>query len=499
MDREEVISVLRERKLLITPDALSHVVEHTNCREIIGKAVEAPGGLFITKKRIEEIAEEIFEAQKAMQVSVVKGTTAFQPFAKEIVGSVKMDEESDVSGKSDCTGKVEDFVEYFRDRFEREASLMRQRPNPPIKCSALKGSLQKAATPGRKDAAIVGIVLDKRVTKNGHTLIELEDEEGTQPCLVPKDAEAALREMAADIVLDEVITLSGYLSNGGLFIVKEIIWPDIPFKQKRKTQDDVAIAMVSDLQIGSRYFLREQFTKFLSFLSGEGEGREIAGKVKYLAIAGDVVDGIGVYPTQEKELVAKDVYTQYEIFSEFVKNIPEYIEIIVIPGNHDAVRIAQPRPRLPREFTRYLDGYSNVHFAGDPSIAELHGLRTMLFHGDSYYSMASAIPRLRDSTTHPEKVGVELLRRRHLSPLYGENPIVPEHKDYLFINEVPDIMHFGHVHHNGYATYRGTTIINSGTWQDTTDYQLKQGHLPTPCQLPIYHCKTGEISVLNFK
>jgi len=96
-------------------------------------------------------------------------------------------------------------------------------------------------------------------------------------------------------------------------------------------------------------------------------------------------------------------------------------------------------------------------------------------------------------------VGIELLKRRHLSPVYGENPIVPERHDYLFINEVPDILHYGHVHHNGYANYRGTTIINAGTWQDTTDYALKQGHLPTPCQLPIYNVRSGNLSVINFK
>jgi len=33
--------------------------------------------------------------------------------------------------------------------------------------------------------------------------------------------------------------------------------------------------------------------------------REIAGRVKYVLIAGDIVDGVGVYPNQIKELVIK--------------------------------------------------------------------------------------------------------------------------------------------------------------------------------------------------
>jgi DNA polymerase II small subunit len=94
---------------------------------------------------------------------------------------------------------------------------------------------------------------------------------------------------------------------------------------------------------------------------------------------------------------------------------------------------------------------------------------------------------------------VELIKRRNLSPLFGENPIVPEPKDYMVIEELPDIVHMGHVHKNGYEKYRGIVLINSGTWQARTEFQAKQGHVPSPCLLPVYDLHKGDISVVSFE
>jgi DNA polymerase II small subunit len=57
----------------------------------------------------------------------------------------------------------------------------------------------------------------------------------------------------------------------------------------------------------------------------------------------------------------------------------------------------------------------------------------------------------------------------------------------------------GHVHKNGYEKYRGIVLINSGTWQARTEFQVKQGHIPSPCILPVYDMHKGEISVVNFE
>ncbi len=497
MDEGEALARLRDKKLLIAPDALAHLLEHQNSGQVLEKILENPAGLVVTMQRVEEVAEDLAGLQKTVQV-VVHQQEKFRPPARDIESRLKFTGKTDVSGKSRCTGTVDDFVQYFRSRFEKTSKLLKGRMTENQIVTASKVGSET----GKKTLRVLGMVVDRRTTKNGHILIEIEDTEGTLACLVPRDAPEALKQAASEVLHDEVLAFDGYASGGSLFIVKDILWPDVPFREKKLVDDDANIAFISDVHVGSKYFLQEQFGSFLKFLNGESERPEhveIAGKIKYLFVAGDNVDGIGVYPSQERELVTKDIYTQYEIFADFMKNVPDYIEIVIGPGNHDAVRTAQPSPRIPVECTFELEQYKNVHFVGSPAYFEAHGLRTLMYHGDSFHAIASSLQKLSGCFTNPEKAAVEMLKRRNLSPTYGENPIIPEHNDYLFIEEAPDLFHFGHVHHNGYTNYRGTTIVNSGTWQDTTDYQLKQGHIPTPCQLPVYNIKSGALSVVSFR
>jgi len=50
--------------------------------------------------------------------------------------------------------------------------------------------------------------------------------------------------------------------------------------------------------------------------------------VKYILVAGDIVDGIGIYPNQEKELVVKDVYKQYEMFDDLFQSFPITLKLL---------------------------------------------------------------------------------------------------------------------------------------------------------------------------
>ncbi len=493
LDEKEVVERLRARELVAEPEAVAELGARGDCEELlerIEKKVIEAGGFVVTRKVVGEVVGEKDAEQRTPAVVVVEAS-GYRPFAREVEGRLRVRE---AGPKPGCGGSVEDFVEYFRDRLRKTAGVLRARAseNGVVPVGRLKFFAR-----GR-GVRIIGMVADKRETRNGHLMIELEDEEDAVVCLVPRDS--PVMQLAKQVVLDEVIGVDGVASDS-LFIVKNIVWPEVPIREKRLTDEEVAVAFMSDLHVGSRFFLHEHFGKFLRFLKGEGSEfeKEAAGKIKYLFVAGDVVDGIGVYPSQEKELVTKDIYVQYEIFAELVKSVPEYIEVVVIPGNHDAVRVAEPQPRLLPEFVKSLDGFSNIHFAGNPAFVEVHGLTALIYHGSSLFSMIENNPALSGGFQNPEKVGIELLRRRHLSPIYGTNPIVPERGDCLAIPEIPDVFHFGHVHRNGYADYRGTMIVNSGTWQDTTEYQLKQGHVPSPCQLPVYDLGTGNLSVLRFR
>ncbi len=492
--REAVLLLAKEKKLLFSSVALEKVASLPveKALKVIQKCSEA--NVFVVNEQLcDEIISSIETSEKVPKVEVVR--TDFKPMNAEVASQLEINEELDISGKSRCTGTLEEFVGLFRDRFRRLRGVMKGRVSelPIIAVSSVKG-FSKGRT-----ARIIGMVFDKQVTKNGHVIIELEDEEGSIKCLVMKGSPC--RDKADEIILDEVVAIDGSCAEE-LFIVKDIIWPEVPVAPIKKTTDeDVSIVCISDIHVGSRLFQKDSFMKFINFLNGQGteEEQQIAGKVKYISIAGDLVDGIGVYPDQEKELVSKDIYTQYEMLCEYLKMIPEHIEVLVAPGNHDAVRSALPQPRIANEFVKMVNGYKNLHFVSNPSFAKVHGFNHVIYHGASMYSMINSLPKLRNAHLNPEKVGVEMLRRRLLNPIYGDNvPFAPEKRDYTLLENVPDIFHFGDIHRNGYTNYRGIMVINGGCWQGKTDYQIKLGHEPTPCQVPIYNLKSNNLQVLNF-
>jgi DNA polymerase II small subunit len=342
------------------------------------------------------------------------------------------------------------------------------------------------------------MVNQKISTKNGNIMVILEDETASVKVMFMKnsmDRSANLFALAATIMNDEVIAVKGKIS-GPFVIAKEVYFPDIPVIQQKKSEEDVAVAFLSDIHVGSRYFMENNFMRMIKWLNGDIKHKiDLAGKIKYLIIAGDAVDGVGVYPDQERNLSVPDVYLQYKLLFNFLDLIPDYIHIFVIPGNHDAVQRAEPQPAFGSEILGDFKR-SNVHFLPNPSSITIQGFNVLVYHGSSLDSVISAVPGA--SYAKPEGAMVEVLKRRHLSPIYGGNVVVPTREDDLIIEKVPDILHMGHVHKNGLANYHGVDIVNSGTWQAQTDFQIRQGHIPTPCILPVLELKTHTFTNINF-
>lgn len=93
----------------------------------------------------------------------------------------------------------------------------------------------------------------------------------------------------------------------------------------------------------------------------------------------------------------------------------------------------------------------------------------------------------------------ELLKKRHLAPIYGgKTELAPLHRDWMVIDTPPDVVHFGHAHHNAVDNYRGVQIINSGTFQSQTDFMRKQGVVPTPGIVTFMNLQTGVPNVKFF-
>jgi DNA polymerase II small subunit len=221
------------------------------------------------------------------------------------------------------------------------------------------------------------------------------------------------------------------------------------------------------------------------------EGRE---EVQYLVVPGDVVDGIGIYPGQEDELEIDDIFAQYESLADHLKQVPDGIRIIVQPGNHDAVRPAEPQPTFPKELTKMFD--SAITFVGNPCYLEIEGRKILSYHGRSLDELDRQ--RGRTDYNNPLQVMIEMLKRRHMAPIYGGDPPGTGEGGLLGIYEVRISFVCGHVHGAGIGDYRGVRMICASTWQSQTSFQRMHNFNPLPARLPITNLGTGETRMIDF-
>jgi DNA polymerase II small subunit len=476
-----VLESLSLKGIRMTIDAEQYLQSNKTDPDISERLIALQKPL-ITREDIEQLVSK----KNTPDVEVIR-PASFLPLAKEYSPEVKINYTRDVTGKSRTTGEVDNFINHFRNRFERISKMLKR--------TGTGGNIDLAEVKkhlGEKVRVIV-LISDKRETKKGNILLEVEDMSGTFKVVVSQSKyNEKLVPKAKNVLLDDIVAISGKVLEPYI-IAEDIEWPDLPVVRERKTPEaDVATAYLSDIHFGSRYFLEKYLDSFVEWLHGKGDSKELAGKVKYIVIAGDIVDGIGIYPNQEKELLVKDIYQQYRMFDDFLEDIPDYIEVIAAPGNHDAVRRGEPQVAIGANMVK-----SDINLVGNPCSLSIEGIKHLVYHGTSIDSMIANIPGT--SYMHPEKVMIEYLKRRHLSPVYGGNLIIPENIDYMVIDDPPDVFHAGHVHKNGYTQYRGTLVINSGTFQDQTDFQIKQGHVPTPALVPVLEMKHNRLRTLDFK
>ena len=250
---------------------------------------------------------------------------------------------------------------------------------------------------------------------------------------------------------------------------------------------------MSDLHVGSREFASDAWEAFADWLHSEE-----ADTVEYLLIGGDAVEGVGVYPGQSEELAIVDVYDQYEAFSERLKEVPGDLEIAIIPGNHDAVRLAEPQPGFDDELRSIL----SVHGAeviSNPGWVDLEGVRVLMYHGTSLDDVIAEVPSTVADYRRPDLAMHLLLKKRHLAPMFGNRTrIAPEERDHLVIDEVPDVFHAGHTHTLGVSSYRDVSIVNSGCWQYQTPFQRRVNIEPDVGISPILDLQTLEVTVRTF-
>ncbi|MGE5187847.1 MAG: DNA-directed DNA polymerase II small subunit [Betaproteobacteria bacterium] len=421
------------------------------------------------------------------------GDAEFYPYSRDITPELKILE--DATGQLTSNGTLEEYVLYFQDRFKRIERLLRQR----MDVKAATPITEAVKSQPKTKLKIICMLTEKRDSKN-NTILSVEDLGGTAAILVPQKAPEEVKKKALMLLPDQIFCAAVTKTRGDLLLAEDIILPEVGKKPPQRAQETVYAVLTSDTHIGSTKFTKEAFKRFILWLKGKYGTplmREIAERVKYLLIAGDIVDGIGIYPGQQHELTIRDVHKQYEFAIKYLEKIPDYIEIVLSPGNHDASRKSLPQPAIPDGYLKSLKSKRNIHSVGSPCLLSIHGVEVLMYHGRSLDDIVGVVPGMDHE--HPEKAMRLLLQCRHLAPMYGGKTMLsPENRDYLVVDKVPDIFHAGHIHVNGLCNYRGVLVVNSGGWQEQTDYMEKLGLVPTPGKVPVVNLQTLETTVLDF-
>ncbi len=523
--RRNILRRFVRSHLQIAPEALDYIVSldtPTEMAELVIQRVANMGNTtsmsVISRELIESLLSNTDDVHVEQSQQVVPtiinesdGTVASEVTSQDIPPVLSILKSPDVY-TAGSAGVVEDFVALFNDRLQRIHRMFMGRIDThgavsPADVNGTASSIRRRSLPkyeqyntrGMQSVKIIGMVKEKSVSRSHNLLIELEGSEGSILCVVPSGQKTIegqeLAQKGNMVLLDTVICVSGHVDREGFMIVDDITFPDIPTTRTvGRSQREVYAVFLSDLHVGSREFLEDAFDSFLKWLNGHNtteQDRNIVRQIGYVLIAGDLCDGIGVYPDQERALVITSIYDQYSALAEKLKEIPTHIRLVIIPGNHDACRQALPRPPLSRDFASALYELGDrVFVVGDPCYLNIEGVNVLMSHGDSLDDLVVNVPGL--SYRNPAQAMALLLRMRHLAPIYGgKTEIAPVTRDWMVIDSVPDIVHFGHAHHNAVDNYRGVQIINSGTFQAQTDFMRKQGVVPTPGIVTLVNLRTG--------
>ncbi len=412
---------------------------------------------------------------------------------------------SDPTPKVTTAEGVDGYTALFRSRFEKTMRILAQRPDSKriSKVSAVKQRVRmgKQIERGEKSLhgagnsiIITGLLMSKRTKKND---VELSVDDYTGILTATSTLEDVKKQVST-LTLDQMVMLE--LENGkgrpGLTI-KSVMVPDIPDHLPNKSKSEAYAVLISDLHVGSKYFMKNEFLRFLEWLSSP-HSDDIVKKIKFLCVGGDLIDGIGIFPNQDKELLEIDAAKQMSHAAQLLAKVPKHIKVLVIPGNHDLGRRALPQPAIPRmNFGEQFYSLENCIMLGNPAFVELNGVKVLMYHGQGLDDIIATTPGL--SYSKPAEAMKVLLKARHLAPIYGERtPIAPEREDMMVITEVPDIFHSGHVHVADIQSYRGTLVVNSGAWQSQTKFQQTMGITPTPGVAVIVNLATLQPLVYDF-
>ena len=489
--REHLVAYFVEHQKLVEDDALRLLLESHQplvvSREILDRAGAGSG--FVTAEMVATVladrqpvpavrgVERALEPVRATAPSAPGLTVLREGFSPPPAGATP----------------IEGYTALFHSRYRALERLLRGRPSLP--------NLRpiRELRPMDGTASVIGMVREVRETsKRRHLVLTVDDESGSLELLVPKDSPGGRLPFLPDEVVGLKLRIGREPSRDGdrIPLALAVERPEVPSDRPvgRSVRPRRAI-FLSDLHVGSRSFLSDAWGRLTDFLHGRGPHGELASTIDHVVIAGDLVDGIGVYPKQERDLAITDILEQYVELGRRLAEIPDRMGIIAIPGNHDAVCTAEPQPALSPTLAALLPG--NVHGLANPSTFSLEGVVIEAYHGRSFDDLIPALPGA--SYARPTEVMRRMLQMRHLGPIYGNRtPLAPLARDGFVIDPMPDLLVTGHLHTFGVDRYRGVLMLNVSTWQSETEYQRMRNIVPVPGRAAVVDLSNLGLVTLDF-
>ena len=245
MESKEILEFCLQKGLLLDKEVLdlfSETKDAESVKLVIERIRNYTQKRIITKNLFDQNKEQVYkvfsalpeENQRELETLKIKLGLSIE-ISKEVERVREVEHKSFVqevkvlSEIPSSTKKIEiaDFVNYFKSRFNEMKKFLQD-------SSTLKNlvSINKISN-NRQGISIIGIVSDKRVTKNKNILLEVEDFTGKIRILINQN-KPDLYKKGEEITLDSVLGFTGS-GNREIFFANNVIFPDSHLHERKKS------------------------------------------------------------------------------------------------------------------------------------------------------------------------------------------------------------------------------------------------------------------------
>ncbi len=514
MEKVEIVRIFLQYNYNVSAEALEFIQNHN-----------------ISEKELKELLKSQTELEPVISIDVLKqnlrgnqkgqgeNSTSSIIGKKDDIEKISLEQKAslepekkidysidlDIPYKLSQEPKITIFRNLFLDRYHILSKLLLQTLDTDT--TILKHSLQQDEIPHHRSGILIGMIRDTQVLHTNRFVIQLEDHLSgrTTKCVMVKDS-SSFPEYRR-IVRDSVIGVAGVLpknfNEGELtaFWGKDIIRPSFKKHQFSSSETSTKVLCISDIHLGSKRFSGRLFSRLIAYLNERVSIPDIPfspTEISSIIIAGDLVEGTGLVTKETSDLITDSFEEQYEQLIELLKEIPERITIFTIPGEHDASHLAIPQPAIDKKIGKALYSLPNIKNHGNPLRLTINGMKFLIFHAQSCDSIFYGLLKIK--RTSPIQGFKELLEYRHLSPEFGSfTAYAPYSRDYLVINEIPDVLVTGHFHQAENETYKGVRIATCGTFKKGLKNGEKSSDNVSVGVFPVVDTGTGEITMIDLK